>query len=387
MPWKETSAVNERIKLISEYLEGQWSITDLSRAYGVSRKSIYKWIRRFETDSIDGIKERSRAPLSHPNAIGPEITEMIIQEKLRHQNWGPKKIVVRLQTLFPDLQWPVASTAGEILKRHGLVKRRRIRRRTPSYTEPFLECQDSNAVWSADFKGQFQTGDGKTCYPFTLTDNFSRYLLACRGLRRPSSSATQPWLEWAFREYGLPRAIKTDNGAPFASVALGGLSTLSVWLVKLGIRPERIDIGHPEQNGRHERMHRTLKAETTRPPKQNLQGQQQAFDKFVREYNEIRPHESLGQKPPASFYESSSVAYPSKLPEVTYDSTYYVRQVRHNGEIRWKNNLIYASQVLAGEPVGLREVDDGLWQVFFSFHPLGILDERTLKITPFKEKV
>jgi transposase InsO family protein len=312
---------------------------------------------------------------------------MIVKEKLDHQKWGPKKVVARLETIFPETQWPAVSTASEILKREGLVGRRHLRRRTPQYTEPFLDCVGSNVVWSADFKGQFRTGDSRMCYPFTLSDNYSRYLLACRGLRRPTGAATRPWLEWAFREYGLPQAIKTDNGSPFASVALGGLSQLSVWLIKLGIRPERIESGHPEQNGRHERMHRTLKEETISPPQRDLPKQQHAFDRFREEYNQRRPHEALGQKTPASIYQPSPTAYPAKLPDVEYDSSFAVRKVRHNGEIKWKGQMIYVSQALAGEPVGLLQTDDGIWQASFSFHRLGTLDDRTGKIIPSKGKV
>jgi transposase InsO family protein len=312
---------------------------------------------------------------------------MIVIEKLKHQHWGPKKIVASLETLFPQTQWPAVSTAGDLLKRQGLVKPRFLRRHTPKYSEPFLSCQESNAVWSADFKGQFRTGDKRMCYPFTITDNYSRYLLACRGLYRPTGEATRPWLEWAFREYGLPRAIRTDNGSPFASVTLGGLSQLAVWLIKLGIRPERIESGHPEQNGRHERMHRTLKAETIKPPRKDLLRQQQAFDHFAQEYNYQRPHEALGQKTPASVYEPSPVSYPAKLPDVEYASPITVRQVRHNGEIKWKSKMIYVSQTLAGEPVGLLQVGEDLWQLNFSFHHLGTLNERTMKITPIKGKV
>ena len=387
MPWEETCAMDERVKLVGDYLCEQWSITALSEIYGVSRKTIYRWIDRYDDDGIDGLKERSRAPLSHPNATGPDIGEMIIKEKLHPQHWGPKKVMARLEAGSPERAWPAISTAGEILKRHGLVSRRRLRHRTSPYTEPFLDCNGSNVVWSADFKGQFQTGDKRMCYPLTLTDNYSRYLLACRGLGRPTGEATRPWLEWALREYGLPRAIRTDNGTPFASVALGGLSQLAVWLVKLGIRPEPIKMGQPQQNGRHERMHRTLKEETASPPQRDLSKQQQAFDHFTREYNQVRPHEALGQKPPASVYRPSQTRYPARVPDVEYDSSFSVRQVRHNGEIKWKGQMVYVSQALAGEPVGLLQTDNELWQVNFSFHPLGILDERTAKITPTKGKV
>ncbi len=387
MPWKETSAMDERVRLIGDYLERELSISQLSGAYGISRKTIYKWIKRYEADGVDGIKEKSRAPRSHPNTTSAEIAQMIVREKLAHQHWGPKKVVASLQALFPETPWPAVSTTSEILRGQGLVRPRHLCRRTPGYTEPFLGCERPNSVWSADFKGQFRTGDCRRCYPFTLTDNYSRYLLACRGLRRPTTQATKPWLEWALREYGLPRAIRTDNGSPFASVALGGLSQLAIWLIKLGIRPERIETGHPEQNGRHERMHRTLKEETALPPQEDLRQQQPSFDRFAQEYNHRRPHEALGQKPPASIYEPSSTKYPDKIPEVEYDSSFAVRQVRHNGEIKWQGQMIYISEVLAGEPVGLLEVGEDLWQVNFSFHHLGILDERTGRITPNKSKL
>jgi transposase InsO family protein len=387
MPWKETSAMEQRVSLIDEYRGGQWSVTDLSESYGISRKTIYKWIRRYEIDGAKGLEERSRAPLSHPNATGSEIVEMLVKEKLAHQRWGPKKVVASLEAMFPDRQWPAVSTASEILRRQGLVKHRRLRRHTPPYSEPFLRCETPNAVWSADYKGPFRTGDTRMCYPFTLSDNCSRYLLACRGLKRPTTQATRPWLEWAFREYGLPQAIRTDNGTPFASVAVGGLSQLAVWLIKLGIQPERIEPGHPEQNGRHERMHRTLKEETAMPPQKDLRKQQQSFDRFSHEYNHCRPHEALGQKPPASVYKRSSRAYPNRIPDVEYDSTFSVRQVRHNGEIQWKGQKIYVCQALAGQTVGLLQADDDLWQINFSFHHLGILDERTGKIIPNRTKV
>jgi transposase InsO family protein len=387
MPWKETSALDERVKLIGDYLEEQWSITQLGQIYGISRKTIYKWIGRYHDQGIDGIKDRSRAPRSHPNATRIDIVEMIVKEKLNHQHWGPKKVIASLETQSPETPWPAISTVGEILKCQGLVKPRHLRHHTPKYSEPFLSCQGPNSVWSADFKGQFLMGDKRMCYPLTLTDNYSRYLLVCRGLRRTTTEVTQPWLEWAFREYGLPQAIRTDNGSPFASVALGGLSQLAVWLIKLGIRPERIESGHPEQNGRHERMHRTLKEETIKPPQKDLLRQQHAFDRFAQEYNYQRPHEALGQKTPASVYEPSSVSYPIKLPDVEYASHITVRQVRHNGDIKWKGKMIYVSQTLAGEPVGLLQVGEDLWQINFCFHHLGTLNERTMKIIPIKGNV
>jgi putative transposase len=305
---------------------------------------------------------------------------------LKHQTLGPKKIVARLEKLYPKLTWPAPSTAGSILKKEGLVEPRHLKRHTPPYTQPFRSCTRPNDVWSIDFKGQFRTGDSRLCYPLTVSDNYSRFLLGCHGLYHPNYENTKPWLERAFREYGLPLAIRNDNGAPFASVGLGGLSTLAVWLIKLWIRPERINPGHPEQNGRHERMHRTLKAETATPPKPNLKEQQKAFDGFRTEYNTQRPHEALDLEVPAAVYHPSRRILPKKLPEIEYASCYTVRQVRHNGCIKWKGDFVYISQALAGEPVGLRQISEAEWEIRFSFQPLGIMDERIVKVLPITDK-
>lgn len=386
MPWRETCAMDQRVELIGDWLSGDYYITDLGQLYGVSRKTVYKWIARYEVEGITGLEERSRAPGTHPNAIPQEIVEKIVATKSQHQRWGPKKVVAWLQEQHPEGRWPAASTAGDILKKQGLVRARRKKRRTPPYTEPFSQCAKPNTVWSADFKGQFRTGDGRLCYPLTITDNSSRYLLQCRGLSRPTFEQTQPWFEWAFREYGLPEAIRTDNGTPFASVALGGLSRLSVWFVKLGIIPERIEPGHPEQNGRHERMHRTLKESTANPPRGSLRDQQKAFNEFVHEFNFQRPHEALGQKPPASVYEPSHRPYPVRTPKVEYGDDVIVRRVRHSGEMKWKGGFIYVSEALAGEPVALKQKDEHLWEIRFSSHSLGALNEITGKITPKYKK-
>lgn len=382
MPWKETCAMDQRVQMVGDWLRDEYTITELSRMYEVSRKTIYKWIERYQREGPFGLEERSRAPGSHPNAISQEIARKILAAKLRHQTWGPKKVLAWLRDQYPGERWPAASTLGEILRKEGLVRSRRKKRRTPPYTEPLNEGTGPNEVWSADFKGQFRTGDGKLCYPLTMTDHRSRYLLCCRGLGRPTFEAVRPWFEWVFREYGLPEAIRTDNGVPFASVGLGGLSRLSVWFVKLGIRPERIEPGHPEQNGRHERLHRSLKEVTTSPPRGNMEEQQRAFDEFMDEYNLERPHEALGQKPPASVYQPSPRPYPTKLPRVEYDREVIVRQVRHNGEMKWKGGLIYVSEALAGEPVAMQQRGEHLWEVRFGFHPLGILNELTGEIRP-----
>jgi len=382
MPWKETCAMDQRVRLIGDWLSKGYSITELSEMYGVSRNTVYKWIGRYERDGLESLKERARAPLNHPNATPRDIADIIIRAKLEHERWGPRKLLAWLEEQHPDHRWPAASTAGEILKKVGLVRARKRRHRTPPYAEALEPCQRPNQVWSADYKGQFRTGDGKLCYPLTMTDNYSRYVLECRALSHPTYEETQPWFEKAFRKYGIPEAIRTDNGSPFASVALGGLSRLSVWFIKLGIRPERIEPGHPEQNGRHERMHRTLKEETANPPKGDKQEQQEAFDRFVNHYNNERPHEALGQKPPASVYRPSWKPYPDRIPKVDYPGNVEVRHVRQNGEIKWKGEFIYVSESLAGEPVALKQKDEGIWEVRFSFHPLGLLDEWKNRILP-----
>jgi len=386
MPWKETCTMDQKMRMIGDYLDKEYSVSQLSEMYEVSRKTIYKWVGRYEAEGPSALSERSRAPKCHPNATPLEIAREVVATKLRHQRWGPKKVVAWLEEHHPEERWPAASTAGGILKREGLVRSRRRKRKTPPYTEPFHKCNKPNAVWSADFKGQFRTGDGKLCYPLTIFDNYSRYVLSCRGLSHPTLEEAKPWFERVFKEYGLPEAIRTDNGAPFASVGLGGLSQLSVWFIKLGIKPERIELGHPEQNGRHERMHRSLKEATARPPKRDIKEQQEAFDEFVLEHNLECPHEALGQKTPASFYHPSMRPYPTEVPKVDYHGDIIVRQVRHNGEIRWKGELVYFSEALAGEPVALKQKEEHLWEIRYSSYSLGVLNELIGRIAPLPIK-
>ena len=382
MPWKGTCTIDQKVKMIGDYVSKEYTTTQLSEMYEVSRKTIYKWTGRYRTDGTAGLEEKSRAPKSHPNATPLRVAREIVAAKLSHERWGPKKVLAWLDVHHHGERWPAPSTISEILKREGLVRPRQRKRRTPPYTQPFHEVARPNAVWSADFEGQFRTGDGKLCYPLTISDNYSRYLLLCGGLSHPSHEEVKPCFEEAFKEYGLPEAIRTDNGAPFASVGLGGLAKLSVWFIKLGIRPERIEPGHPEQNGRHERMHRSLKEATADPPKRDTKEQQKAFDEFAQEYNDERPHEALGQKTPGSCYRPSLRPYPVKVPKLEYHGDVIVRQVRHNGEIKWRGELIYVSEALAGETVALKQKGEHLWEVRFNSYPIGILNELTRKITP-----
>lgn len=381
MPWKETCPMEQRVEMVGDWLKQESSITELSKMYGVSRVTIYKWLGRFKAEGPTGIREHSRAPRQHPNAVPAEMIQMLVSARLSHPRWGPKKLRSLLSEQYPGEEWPALSTMSVILKREGLVKPRRFRHTVGGYTQPFLECDHPNKVWSADFKGQFRTADGKLCYPLTITDNFSRFILLCRGLRRPTHDQVNPWFEWAFRRYGLPEAIRTDNGAPFASVGLGGLSRLSAWFIKLGIRPERIEKAHPEQNGRHERMHRTLKEATAAPPRANLAEQQKAFNAFVEEYNLSRPHEALEMKKPGMVYEISKRVYTSRSTLVKYGPELIVRAVRASGEIRWNGKRVYISEALSGERIGLLQLkDEHKWEIRYGFQKLGILDDYSCTI-------
>ena len=382
MPWNRESPMEQRGRLIADWLQGNYNKSQLSRIYGVSRPTVDKWIRRYEAAGWTGLEEHSRSPHRQPNQTPEALVEKLIALKLKHPSFGPKKLISRLAQSEPEQAWPAPSTAGEWLKKEGLVTPRKKKRRTAQYTDPFLSCDQPNQVWSADYKGQFRTGDGRWCYPLTISDNCSRYLLACRSVRGTDYDAARGWFEWAFREYGLPDAIRTDNGVPFASTALGGLSKLSVWWIKLGIQPERIKRGRPDQNGRHERMHKTLKEATAKPPKRNQQEQQRAFNHFVREYNEQRPHEALSMKTPSQCYYASARQYPEKEPELEYSGMEHIRRVRHNGEVRWRGRTVYVSEVLRKEPVGLKRNEQDEWELYYGPIYLGRLNETTLKWSP-----
>lgn len=379
--------MDQKIQLIGDYLKQSYSVTQLSEIYGVSRNTVYKWLKRYKQGGNEGLAAKTAAPLRHPNATSLEIAREIVSLKLKYQNWGPRKVMYWLRQHYPEKPWPADSTAANILKQAGLVQSRKKRRKTPPYSQPFQKCLGPNLVWSADYKGQFKTGDGQLCYPLTVTDNYSRYILGCQALKRPNYPGSKPVFEAIFKKYGLPAAIRTDNGAPFASSGLGGLSGLSVWFIKLGIKPERIKAGNPQENGRHERMHRTLKAATARPPRSNHREQQKAFNVFIAEFNNERPHEALGMRTPASSYKPSLRSYPEKLNEITYPGNYIVRHVRHNGEIKWKGEKVYVSEALAKEPVGLKQKDEHLWEIYFSTYLLGILDELDMHIKPGRESV
>ena len=379
MPWRIIDTMDQKIQLIADWQSGLFNITDLSNKYGVSRPIIYKWVYRYEEYGIDGLKEQSRKPFDSPNQTEDAIIQLIVKEKLKNRNRGPKKIYNQLKMQYPDTNWPAPSTIGEHLKKHGLVKDRKRRLRVPPYTEPFRSCQAPNTVWSADYKGQFYMRNGRVCYPLTISDNHSRYLLKCKGLPGPRYQPTRKEFESVFREYGLPDAIRVDNGTPFASKGVGGLSRLSVWWIQLGIAPERIDKGCPEQNGRHERMHRTLKAEAINQAL-NMKEQQKQFDWFRFDYNYNRPHESLNQKPPADYYNKSEREYIEKPVLPGYDHSFIVRRVCSGGDIKLNGHRYYLTELLFGQDVGLKETADGQLTIYYSFQPIGAIDLRKNKV-------
>ncbi len=382
MSWKVSCAMDERVKFVADCLSEEFCMAEVCRRYGVSRKTGYKWLERYHASGPDGLKERSRAPKSHPNAIDPETEAAIVSFKRAHMLWGPAKIRTVLRERHPKRYWPANSTIGDMLDRHGLVVKRKKRNRATPSSQPLAHCENPNDVWCVDFKGWFRTGDGTRCDPLTISDASTRFLLRCVGMSGGTSFVeVKPLFEAAFREFGLPKAIRSDNGAPFASLGLAGLSRLSVWWIRLGIRPERIRPGKPQDNGRHERMHRTLKAATAYPPQRSIRAQQRAFDAFVAEYNHERPHEALGQRPPGAFYVPSITPFPSRLPPLPdYDCDYITRKVRGSGQIKWRGHDVRITAALIGEYVGLAPIGDGLWKVYFTDIPLGIFEERKLKV-------
>ena len=379
MPWQEVCPMEERMRLVAAGLAGEESMSELCEEFGVSRKTGYKWMQRYLEQGPAGLAEHSRAPRVVPWAISQAQAEAITGVRQAHPSWGPKKLRAKLLERAPEQRWPAPSTIGELLRRTGLSAPRKRRRRAIPNAGRLRAPLGANELWCIDFKGWFRTGDGARCDPLTVTDAFSRYLL-CTQVVRPDSAGCRSALERVFKEYGLPRVMRSDNGAPFASLGAGGLSRLSVWWVKLGILPERIAPGKPQQNGRHERMHGTLKPETANPPAANLQAQQRRFDRFRAEFNHERPHEALGQTPPAQYYRPSPRSYPDRLEDPVYPADYEPRRVRRNGEIKWQGELVFIGAALINELIGLRENADGEVEVHFGPIVLGAIDSVTLKL-------
>ena len=380
MPWSQTSPMDQRTQLIADYLRETLSVTELCDLYRVSRKTAYKWIDRYLRHGPAGLQEHSRRPQHSPNQTAEDIVEALLQARRRHPSWGGKKLLALLHKRDPSWDLPHRSTVCDILKRHGMVPHTRPRRRIGHPGKPTSSILAPNDLWSADFKGQFKTGDGRYCYPLTVADGFSRYLLGCQGLTSTAVDEAKSVFTRLFKEYGLPTRIRTDNGVPFATHTLARLSRLSAWWVRLGILPEFIEPGKPQQNGRHERMHRTLKADTTRPAAGSLAAQQRRFNAFRDEFNHERPHEALDQRTPASCYRPSPREMPSTLPPMEYPDRFEVRYVSANGGIRWNRDWVNVSIVCVGEYVGLEEIDNGIWNVYFGPLKLGRLIERHMRI-------
>jgi len=380
MPWKEHGVMEERFRFVEEWKSEDWTMAELCRFYGVTRGTGYKWVSRYEAGGLAGLEDLSRAPHRQANAVSAEMEDLVTSMREKHPSWGAPKIPARLERDEGNKKIPAESTIGAILKRNGVTVSRPQRRRSRQAQEPLAAAGKANAVWSADYKGWFRTGDGTRIDPLTISDNYSRYLLRCQAVAAADYAHTKPVMEAAFREYGLPERLRIDNGAPFGSNGESGLTRLTVWWIKLGIVPEHIAPGKPEQNGRHERMHRTLKQETARPPASNRRAQQERFDQFREEYNEERPHAALGQKTPASCYQASARAYPERLREVEYPKEWEVPRVAAGGQIRWSGESVFVAHALGDEAVGLEPIDDRHWRVWFSFHQIGVLDEEKLVI-------
>jgi len=375
MPWDRTCALKERSLFVLEAVKAETSVAELCRQYGISRKTGYKWLSRFEADGAPGLSERSHAALNSPHRLSAAVSQAVLEVRAAHASWGPKKIRSWLADRHPEQSWPAQSTIGALLQSKGLTVPRKTRQRVP-LSAPLSHCSHANDVWSVDFKGWFHTGDGTRCDPLTLQDAHSRYLLRCQAVKRPTGACVWPIFDAALREFGVPLRVRSDNGAPFAGLGAGGLSALSIRLIKAGITPERIAPGKPQQNGRHERMHLTLKNETASPPAANLRAQQRRFDAFRTLYNEERPHEALEQTPPVRHYTASERRYSGRLREPEYANGIDVRRVRSSGEIKWQSHTLYLSQALSGEPVGAEPIADGLWLLRYGPVELGIIDHR-----------
>jgi putative transposase len=362
MGWKETCAVEERMRFMVAVEQQEEAFAAICRRFGVSRRVGYKWLARFEEEGPAGLLDRSRAPLHHPQAIADSIAERCLAARRAHPTWGPVKVRAYL----------------------GLTVKRKLRRRSPPSSAPFAHCETANEVWCIDFKGWFLTGDGKRCEPLTITDAYSRYLLRCQALARTDTEHVWPVLDAAFREFGLPNYMRSDNGSPFASRGAGGLSQLSVKLIKAGVMPERIAPGKPQQNGRHERMHLTLLQDVADPPAATMREQLNRLRAFQRLYNEERPHQALDNATPADRHQISSRRFDGILREPEYGDL-EVRRVRHNGEIKLDGNMIYISAALVGEPIALAENEDG-WTVSYGPVVLGTIAHRGGRLRKPKRK-
>lgn len=388
MPWKETNVMEQRVMFINAWLSRRYTKIQLCRQFNISRPTADKWIKRHEQVGFNGLSELSRKPRHSPNATPQWIVEWLVTERLKRPDWGAKKLLDYFALSYPSVKRPADSTGDLILARAGLVEPRKRKRRTSADTEPFGDCLEANAVWCTDFKGEFALGNKQLCYPLTVTDLFSRNLFACEGFSCTKACNVFIVFDRLFREFGLPWSIRSDNGTPFASTALGGISRLSKWWIDLGIRPQRIQPSHPEQNGQHERMHRSLKAYLLKRPngvRQTFREQQAVFDDFRQEYNEIRSHEGLNRQRPVELYRPSNRHYSGKVEAYEYEAHQVIRQVKQSGEIKWQGKTYYLSQVLAKEPIAFEPYADGIWRIYYRFLLLGEFHEREQKIVPLTQ--
>ena len=384
MPWKVSSVLKQRVRFVTEWESQDWSLSELCRDYGITRRTGYKWLACYELSGWEGLEDKSRAAQVHPNQTSEEVQELILELRKKHTRWGARKIQAKLKrgAEMGAYKVPVISTVGAILKQYGLTVARKKRPRAEPSSQPLAPAGRANALWGIDYKGWFRTGDGKRCDPLTITDRYSRYLLRCQGVGAADTLHTRAVLEGAFQEYGLPERMRSDNGAPFGSNGRGGLTALAVWWMRLGIEPERIQPGRPQQNGSHERMHLTLKQETASPSAGSLRSQQQRFDAFRQEYNQERPHEGLQMATPAEHYEPSTRPYPRRLPEPTYPG-WEVRSVGRSGQFKFSVKDVFVSHALAGQSVGLQPLNsdqERYWRVYFMKYDLGVLDRKTSRI-------
>ena len=385
MGWTETCAVDERMRFVVAVQEHEESFAAVCRRFGVSRRVGYKWLARFEEEGAAGLFDRPRTPLHQPQRIADDIVARCLEVRRAHPTWGPLKVRAFLARKSGQTEWPAASTIGELFDREGLTVKRKLRRRSPPSSAPFADCEAANDTWCIDFKGWFLTGDGKRCEPLTITDAHSRYLLRCQALARTDTDHVWPVLDAAFREFGLPNYLRSDNGSPFASRGAGGLSRLSVKLVKAGVTPERIAPGKPQQNGRHERMHLTLLQAVASPPARNMREQHERLRSFQQIYNEERPHQALDHATPADRYQPSARRFDGVLRKPDYGDDWDVRSVRRNGDIKWQGSTIYISEALVGEPVGLTENESG-WTVSYGPILLGAIERGRGRLRKPKRK-
>lgn len=365
MPWNETTPVEERAKFVLAARSGLYSMSELCERYEISRPTGYKWVGRFAAEGFEGLHDRSHAPLHPRQRTGDALCQLLLECRRAHPRWGPRKVLDYLRPRHPQLRLPAPSTVGELFLREGLVEPRPAPRRRARGGSPVCAVEEPNELWTADYKGDFRLSDGTRCYPLTVADAATRYLLGCQGLTSTSLPLAREVFERLFREYGLPEAIHTDNGSPFASSGVAGLTRLNVWWIELGITCRRSRPATPQDNPAHERMHRTLAAEVTRPPGEDAAAQQQKHEHFRAEYNQERPHEALGGQTPASRYRLSSRQMPERTPEPSYAGHCEVRRVRPKGTIKFKGQEIFLSEPLAGKHVALEEVEEQVWSIRF----------------------